>query len=370
MTKGLAAYEIFYPAAAVYATVALPASVLAMTGATSAPRALSGPGGHAHEMLLGFALAVVAGNQLGTLRGPAIVSMLLLWIAARGAFLLAPESPSALVLNAIFAAVLALRVVPRLATAAKKWRNRALPAIIAALCIAAVAWQLARYAGDAGVATSLTPATVALFALLMLFMGGRIIAPAVAGQFSRQGERLDARVQPRVEAALLIAGAIFSVGLLVPGWRAIAVAAGAATGVLAAIRLIRWRLWDLRGRPDLWCLGAGYGWLSVGLLAIAGTLACGRHVNAAIHLITIGALGTLTFNVMAMFWKLKSRRGLADTNLIVWGTALLALATCARMLGAFQSSIWLHVAAACWTMAFALLLVLFWRDRRLMQIKP
>jgi uncharacterized protein involved in response to NO len=108
----------------------------------------------------------------------------------------------------------------------------------------------------------------------------------------------------------------------------------------------------------------------VGLLAIAGALACGRSLNAAIHLVTIGALGTLTFNVMAMFWKLKSRRGLADTNLIVWGTALLALATCARMLGAFQSSIWLHVAAACWTMAFALLLVLFWRDRRLMQIKP
>src|SRR5215470_11111133 len=108
MAKGPAAYEIFYPAAALYATVVLPASVLAMTGVASVPHALSNPGGHAHEMLLGFALAVVAGNQLGTVRGPAIVLMLLLWVAARGAFLLAPESLTALLLNAVFAAVLAL----------------------------------------------------------------------------------------------------------------------------------------------------------------------------------------------------------------------------------------------------------------------
>jgi len=364
MARSLAAYEVFYPAAALYAAVALPASVLAMTGATSAPQALSSPAGHAHEMLLGFALAVVAGNQLGPVHGPAIGWLLLLWIAARGAFLLAPGSLIALLLNAVFAGALAFRVVPRLTTAAKKWRNRALPAVIAALASAAVAWELSRCAANAGVPASLVLATVALFALLMLFMGGRIIAPAVAGQFLRQGARLDAPVQPRVEAALLVAGASFAVAQLLPGLQIVAVLAGGATGALAAIRLIRWRLWEIRGRPDLWCLSAGYGWLSLGLLATAGSIACGCYVDALVHLITIGALGTLTFNVMAMFWRLKSRRGLMDANLIVWGTALLAAATGARVLGAFESTNWLYVAAGCWAMAFTLLLVLFWRDRR------
>lgn len=364
MARMLSAYEVFYPAAALYAVLALPASVLAMAGWVSAIPALRDPAAHAHEMLFGYALAVVAGNQLGTVRGRTIAALLLLWVAARGAFLVAPANPLAGVLNAAFAGALALRVVPRLFRAAKKWRNRALPAVLAALGGAAVYWQIARYSGGQAVPNSLVLDTVALFALLMLFMGGRIVAPAVAGQLHRQGARLDARVQPRLEAALLVSGAIVCVALLVPGQQAVAAVAALATGTLALARLARWRLWEVRGRSDLLCLAAGYAWLAVGLLALGASLACGRHEKAAVHVMTIGALGTLTFNVMATFWMLRARRAGSGSPLIVWGTGLLAAATVSRELGAFYSRLWLLVAAGCWAGAFVLLIVLFWRNRR------
>ncbi len=381
MTRLASAHEVFYPAATVYAVFVLPASVIAMsTGADFFP-ALRIPTGHAHEMLLGFALAVVAGNQLGAMRAQSLAALLLLWIGARVVFLFAPESAVAGALNAAFAGALALRLVPRLLASAKKWRNQALPGVLAALCLAAVAWQVARYAGGQPVPHTLILIVVALFAFLMLFMGGRIVAPAVAGQFHRQGLRLDARVQPRIEGALLVAAAVTPValaastlmqdasqgavaGALAAALRPLAGGAAIVAGALALVRIARWRLWAVRGRPDLMCLVAGYVWLGIGLIVFGASIAAARYEHVAVHVITIGALGTLTFNVMAMFWSLKARRPQPETMFVVPGTLLIAAATIVRVLGAFQARTWLYAAAACWALAYGLLILLFWRNPR------
>lgn len=360
--KQLCAYELFYPAAASYAAFLLPASVLAMTGGI-AFTPLANPQAHAHEMLLGFALAVVAGNQLGTARGPFPLAMLLLWIAARIAFVLMPASPLAAALNAAFAALLAFRIVPRLTGAAKKWRNRALPAVIGALCLAAVLWQIARHAGAGDVPRSLVLGVVLLFATLMLFMGGRIIAPAVAGQLHRQRRSLAARVQPRLEGALLASSALGAGLVLVPATVPAAAIAAVVAGALALVRMGRWRLWLLRGRPDLYCLAAGYGWLGIGLVALGVALGLGRYEAAAVHLITVGALGTLTFTVMATLWLTQRRRSPANAHSVVWGTILIAASTMLRAAGAIFPGPWLVLSAACWSLAFALLVLLFWRTR-------
>lgn len=352
---------MFYPAAALYGMFVLPASVLAMTGRLGGLHALSDPMGHAHEMLFGFGLAVVAGNQLGPARGPRVGVLFSFWVAARIAFLVAPASILSVLLNATFAALLGAQVAPRLFGAAKKLRNLALPAVLTALCAAAIAWQIARYAGADGFAHAMLQAALMLFALLMLFMGGRIIAPAVAGQLYRQGEQLDARVQPRIETALIIACGIALGALVVPRAQPLAAATAAAAGVLAAIRLARWRLWSVRARPDLLCLASGYGWLALGLLAFGASLAAGRHQSIAIHLITVGGLGTLTLNVMAMSRLLRARRAPGESAAGVWGTALIAAAATCRVLGAFYPEPWLMLAALCWAAAFAILIALFWR---------
>lgn len=367
MRPSFTSHEVFYPAAALYAALALPLSVFGMVVPGWPLAGLRGPAGHAHEMLLGVALAVVAGNQLGAVRPRAVAALLVLWLAARAAVLVAPASTLAAVANIAFAAALAWRIVPRLAGAAKKWRNRVLPAVLAALCLAAVAVQIARWRDDAPVAGLPMLVLVSLFALLMLFMGGRIVAPAIAGQFHHQGENLAARVQPRLEAALLACGLLVPVLLVMPKGQPLAGLAAAGAGALALVRLLRWRLWGLRGRPDLWCLAAGYAWLGVGLLALGTSLASGRPTLAALHVITVGALGTLSFNVMASTSTLRARRGLADASLIVAGTALLAAATGLRVLGSFGAPAawrWIEASALCWSAAFAVLLIVFRRCAR------
>ena len=104
--------------------------MVAMAGIVPSLPGLRTPLGHAHEMLFGYALAVVAGNQLGPM-GVARLSVLAgLWALARVAFLATPLSTAAAATNIAFAVLLALHVAPRLLVAAKKRRNQALPLIL------------------------------------------------------------------------------------------------------------------------------------------------------------------------------------------------------------------------------------------------
>ena len=132
------------------------------------------------------------------------------------------------------------------------------------------------------------------------------------------------------------------------------------------MRLWRWRLWDLQGRPDLLCLAAGYGWLSIGLCAYGAAVAGGRDQTAALHVITVGALGSLTLNVMATMWAYKARQDPSRGHLRTWATVLVGAAALARVLGglgAFDAR-WLFVlASALWSTAFVLLLALLVRLR-------
>lgn len=358
--KPVAGHALFYPAAAAYALLVLPVSVYAMTGHARLLPGLSFPAGHAHEMLFGFALAAVAGNQLGPASAPRRAGLLGLWLLARASFVLAPHSTAAAAANAAFAALLALQIAPRLLGAAKKWRNQALPLVLVAICVAAAAFPAAPEASLA--------AAVLLFALLMLFMGGRIIAPAIAGQFYRQGGKLDARVQPRIEAALILAMAIALASALAGGNRFtwLSAAATGAAGLLAAARLLRWRPWAMRARPDLLCLVAGYGWVALGLALYGASLALGAERTVALHLITVGGIGTLTLNVMAMTALLKARRDPSRARLPVWCTVLIGAATLCRAFAGpgFGQLALLEAAAALWSAAFGLLLVLRVRNSR------
>ncbi len=332
----------------------LPWSVLSMTGVVRGPVALSNGLGHAHEMLLGYALAVVAGNQLGPMPAARVVLLFAGWVLARVAFLAGTGSLAA-ALDIAFVAALGMHVAPRLFRAAKKLRNQALPGVLTALCAAAIAYDVAAFAAGATTLRAMLTAIVLLLAALMLFMGGRIIAPQAAGQFYRQGQSLVARVQPRVEGWLMVLMAIAVVTAVIPRLELLMRAACAVAAALALVRLLRWRLWACKGRPDLVCLGAGYAWLALGLAAIAMS-GPNQARTAALHLLTVGALGTLTFNVMAATALRRSREDPAGASFLPWGTALIGAAAVSRIAAAIEHvhhTEWLALAAACWACAFA-----------------
>ncbi len=206
-----------------------------------------------------------------------------------------------------------------------------------------------------------------LFALLMLFMGGRIIAAAAAGQFHRQGVIPWRRVQPRLEAGLIVAMATAIVLAPFPSVRLATATAAFIAGATAFVRVLRWRLWATRRRPDLWCLGIGYAWIALGLLIFADAYFAGFALTTALHALTIGALGTLTLNVMVRVRLVHARLDPAGARAPVIGTVLITIAATARLMAgvaAADRNDLLLVAAACWSVAFIALLVLIIHARR------
>lgn len=139
-----------------------------------------------------------------------------------------------------------------------------------------------------------------------------------------------------------------------------------AAALLTAIRLLRWQPWRC-ARPELLTLLLGYAWLAIGLLLLGlGTLLPALPLNATLHALTVGALGSLTFAVMARTRLLYRFRDPAAQPWIQPVALLISLAALARVLPAVLNQPqqgWLLLAAGCWSLAFLALALLLWRCR-------
>lgn len=356
----------FFPAAALHAALVLPLWVLGLLGGWPALPGLASPFGHAREMLFGFALAVVAGYLLGPQPLRLTLALLACWLLARLGHLLAPDATWPLLASGLFAAGLAWKVIPRFAGAAKKWRNQSVVPIVGGLALLSV---LAGFGFAASTGSLLLLEALLLLAGLMFFMGGRIIAPALAGHAQSEGRVLEARVQPLIEGAVLLLIGTALLLNLAP-WPALRVLAGALlllAGALILLRLLRWQPWHCSRRADLLVLLLGYAWLALGVLLLGLAQTSGwLALSATLHALTVGALGTLTFAVMARTRLIYRFR---DPNARPWIhplALLISLAALARvlppLLGLNQPG-WLALAAGCWSLAFLGLLALLWQTR-------
>ncbi len=233
-------------------------------------------------------------------------------------------------MNAAFAIGLAAIAAPQFMKAAKNWRNQPIGPILVAASGAVLAFHAAKLGDQPALEHLALRAAVLLLTLLMLFMGGRTIAPAAAGHIRIQGGHLEARVQPRLEGALLVLVAAAAIAMLWPSLMPAAGFALIAAGVVALIRVARWRLWRCIGRHDLVCLGSGYAWLTLGLLLVGSALVTATPaLPAAIHAIATGALGTLTITVMARTSMLRIQR---DTKRLPGVPLAVTLITAAAVL--------------------------------------
>src|SRR5690606_1479402 len=356
----------FFPAAALHAALLLPISVLGLLDLIPALPGLATPAGHAREMLFGFALAVIAGYLLGPQPLRLTLALLACWLLARLGSLFWPGSWLASGATLLFAAGLVWKVLPRFIGAAKKWRNQSIAPVVGgfALLSAVTAFGL-----DHGLVRLLQHEALLLLAALLFFMGGRIIAPALAGHAQNEGRQLNARVQPQLEGAVLILLALALLLAPLP-WLLLQRLSGAlliTASALTGMRLLRWQPWHCRTRMDLLALVIGYAWLALGLLLLGlNVLVPSLPTTATLHALSVGALGSLTFAVMARTRLVQRFRDPGARRWIHPLALLLSLAALARVvppLLGWQHTGWMLLAAGSWALAFLALLVLLWQCR-------
>ena len=378
------AHTYWFPLAALYSALTLPLSVGGQLGWFTVPVGLQYAWGHGHEMIFGFALIVIAGYLAGPQPKSYIFTVMGLWLVARLSFWFAPTSMITAIINIAFVGTLVWNLAPIFLRTAKKWRNKSAGFVLVGLGISALGFHTAMQSSQSDeLSLKFLLEAVLLLSVLTFYMGGRIIAPALAGHFQSQNRFLKDRVQPKFEGSILIL--LFSVlvlNLLTFTWiKPVMAALLLLSALLCVVRVLRWRPWWSYRRADLLAMLLGYSWIIVGWLGIALSLITANFpITKALHAITIGALGTLTFTVMS---RTRSHRVLRDTNAKPFVFILALLITAAALLRlnptwlGYSQSIFL--AACCWSFAFiGLFIWLMWlnkiekkvkRQRQLMQDK-
>ena len=351
--KPIHTFWLFFPAASLWAAAVVPLSIYAVLSGFGWPPGLIGAG-HGHELIFGFALALIAGYTLGPQPWRVLVPLFGLWLAARLAWLLAPETLFAQLLSPAFTLLLAWHVVPRF-QAAKKWRNKIAGPLILVLCLMALIYFLTQAGLPLPDTRRLLQTTILGLLLLMTFMGGRIIAPAVAGTLEKRGIPLEARVQPHIEGALLVVLPIAMTLMLFSATEQLAGLLLVSASALVVIRIARWKLWHCSNRPDLLVLALGYLWLAIGAAFAGARLLTGHPVLPALHLIVVGALGTLSGSVMLRLAWQRARRTFPPAWQVIAIAILVAAASISRYLAGatpYSQPLLLWFSAGCWTLTF------------------
>ena len=304
--RGMALFALgfrpFFLAAGIYAVLLMGLWLVVLQGGLSLG-ALSPPVWHGHEMLFGFAVAVIAGFLLTAAQnwtgipmpsGRPLAALFLLWLAGRLGFLI-PGLPAGLV------ALVDLSFLPLLALAlalpihkAKQLHNYPFPVLLLTLTVANALVHLQALGWTSTARLGLYLATYVVVAI-MVIMGGRVIASFTDNKLGTRARRwpLIERLVPAVTLGALLAALIAPASLVTA-----LLAAVAAT--VHGIRLAGWYTRKFWAVPLLWILHLGYAWITLGFVLLAlSAVGMSAAAVSALHAFTAGGIGVLTLGMMA-----------------------------------------------------------------------
>lgn len=295
------AFRPFYLGAALLAALIVPLWAGIFLGAISwqpTPPALLW---HAHEMLFGFAIAVIVGflmtagkswTGLATPRGPVLGGLFLLWLGARVASLVAPYAVFAVLDLALLPAVGLIFL--RLLVLSRNWRNVPLALILLLLSAVNLAFHLAANGMLDVAPMQCLYAGLAFVVVIECVMAGRVLpfftSNALKGVKIVAIPWLDRTALAATGLGLALWVSNGPVGL-----------AGAALALACGLNLLRQSRWHLLATlklPLVWILQLSHLWLSLGLGLLALAQFGWVPVSIGVHALGVGATGGLIIGMM------------------------------------------------------------------------
>lgn len=359
-------FRPFYLLASIFAAASIALWTAQYAGWLNAPY-LNGPLWHAHEMLFGFTMAVIAGFLLTAVRnwtaqptptGALLAAIALIWLAGR-VLVLTPFGWASGIVNAAFPLAVAAGIGVPLARAGNR-RNYFFVVLLAVIAAAILAVHLVQLGvfdlpGWIGI-------QIALDAVLfvMTVMGGRVIPMFTNNGVPGARARRLAWLEKTVLGATLLV--LFADALQVRGGLLIAVLITAA--VAHATRLALWTPWKTTRTPLVWVLHAAYAWIPIHLAFRA--LAEPGFVPSplATHALTIGAIGGLTIGMMTRTARGHTGRPLHADRFEVMCYALVLAAAVIRVFGPLVAVdrylVSVVASGLLWSAAYALYAIRYW----------
>ncbi len=360
-------FRPFYAVAGIFAVAAVGYWMFAYRGLLPAGSYLNGMFWHGHEMVFGFAVAVMSGFLLTAVRnwtgrptptGYALAALVLWWGAARVLVVTGPAMFAALV-DVLFVPVLMVAIAVPIFRSRNR-RNYKVVALLALLAVTHVVYHMA-FLGSFPSWLNHTAVIVAieLITILYALVAGRVIPAftrnAIPGSDPRHATWLE--VISFGSLILITATTVASDWVLVPALLTTFLLIVAAVAHL--FRLAFWQPQVTLANPLLWMMPVSYSWLPVALLLRA--LAASIGDAAWIHALTTGAISGLMLAMMMRSTLGHTGRALAASRLDIGAFLLLQLAAAIRVVAAFVpdglQAPFVNVSGIVWILAFGIFLL-------------
>lgn len=359
-------FRPFFLGGAVWAVLTMLLWILALARGLPLGGDFGAPLWHAHEMVFGFAPAVLAGflltaipNWTGSLpvSGRPLIGLVALWLGARIAMAgagITGTLPASL-LDAAFLPVF-LALCAREIVRGRKWNDLKVLAGVFAISLGNLGFHVAVHLG--GDPHLWLRGAVAGYVALILIIGGRIIPSFTRNWLNQRGVTLLPVAYNRFDMGVIV----FSVGALVawvfaPDERLIAAPALIAAA-LNIVRLARWSGVSVRAEWLLMVLHLAYAFVPLGLASIALAALGVIQPVSALHVLTVGVIATMMLAVMTRATRGHTGRPLAATGLTIASYLSLFAAALARPLADLTG--WpgvMEASGALWILAFSLFIL-------------
>jgi len=337
---------------------------------------------HAHEMLFGFACAVIAGflltavqNWTGIpgLKGRALMALFGLWLLGRlsisapieiAPFIIATIDSSFLI---TVACCMAYPVI-----AAKRWRNLMFVPLLLSLAGLNITSHLS-IQRDPELALRAVQTSIFLICLIVAIIAGRVVPMFTTNGLASAGITI-AKPEPNrslevvslLSLLLVVLAHLYGFEQLSPPLLLGLLALATASNTL---RFVRWQFWRCLSVPLLWSLHLAYAFLPIGLGALflqqLGLQRLGlqplkllSNPSAVLHCFTVGVIGSVILTMIARVslghtgQPLKPHRLMSAAFVCILFAALLRFII--PSLWPSQAHIGIGLAGAGWVLAYGI----------------
>ncbi len=324
---------------------------------------------HAHEMLIGYSVAVISGFLLtavknwtgkATLSGDRLAGLAILWLYGRILPFYANSLPDGIIafVDFIFLPILIYQISkPIIQT---KYYPASVFIVLLLLLtlgnglIHAQMLDIYQNTADSGIKL-----LVATLVVLILILAGRVLP-----FFVEKGLSGIIIIRNPLFDTLSIGSALLTFTLMLSNSSHILLGLAALTATVSnGLRLFSWyvqRIWYV---PLLWILYAGYCWIILGFFL--SSLAAFNWVNPALalHAFTIGGIGVLTLGMMARVSLGHTGRTLKASNAMALAFVLINLTVIIRVLLPIVFPQWynflMYASTVSWLTAFSLFMFVY-----------
>ena len=329
---------------------------------------------HGHEMLVGFAMAAIAGFVLTAvatwtdrpaLSGSPLGWLVAAWLVGRCAMLFGGLLPAWMVglLDLIFPVLLFILVGREIVGGGSR-RNYPIIGITVLLALLNLVYHLGAGQWIPGADRIAVYLFIHLVLLLITVIAGRIVPNFSANWLRAQGETRLPINNTLLDRATIAATVITGIAASIAPVSAITGFLAAFAAFVHGLRLSRWRGLATTKEPLLFVLHVAYLWLPIGYaLTACSVFGWLFPPTAALHALTMGGVGGMVLAVTTRVALAHTGRPLHAARLIVIAYCVFTTAVLIRVLGPVVESSSLaliDLSALGWIVTFAIFSWVYW----------